>query len=52
MGWRRGEVGRQHGGLGEMEHKPETNLEQGRDGGLGEMGLGNEGERKKNEKEK
>ena len=38
-------------GLGKMEHKPETNPKQGRDGGLGEMGLGDEGE-KKNEKEK
>ena len=34
-------------GLGEMEHKPETNPEQGRDGGLGKMGLGDEGEKKK-----
>ena len=38
-------------GLGKMEHKPETNPKQGRDGGLGEMGLGDEGE-KKNQKEK
>ena len=38
-------------GLGKMEHKPETNPKQGRDGGLGKMGLGDEGE-KKNEKEK
>ena len=39
-------------GLGETEHKLETNPEQGRDGGLGEMGLDDKGERKKNEKDK
>ena len=49
MGRRRGEMGRRRGRLGEMEHKPETNSKQGRDGGLG---LGDEGERKKTEKEK
>ena len=52
MGRRRGEVGRQHGGLGEMEHKLEINPEQERDGGLGEMGFSDEGDRKKNEQEK
>ena len=36
-----------------MEHKSKTNPERGRDGGLGEMGLDDKGERKKkNEKDK
>ena len=46
MGRRHGEMGRRRGGLGEMEHKPKTNPEQS-DGGLGEMGLSDKGERKK-----
>ena len=46
MGRRHGEMGWRRGGLGEMEHKPKTNLEQS-DGGLGEMGLDDKGERKK-----
>ena len=50
MGWQHGEMGRRRGGLGEMEHKPKTNLEQS-DGGLGEMGL-DDREREKNENEK
>ena len=44
MGRRRGETGRRCGGLGETEHKSETNPEQGRDGGLGKIGLGEQGE--------
>ena len=52
MGQRHGEMGWRCGRLGKMEHKSETNPEQGRDGGLGEMGLDDKGERKKNEKDK